>query len=1187
MKKSVFVRLCSLLLCVVLLATLCPVTASAVGKESKASFVSRLNFKVEDDAVVRAIVVYEGDSAADLQQKGKAPSVTAAVSRVEKGQKALTKTITEGYGATLKYSYSALLNGVAVDVSYGQLKEIEKLDGVKAVYLANSYSAPKYSVGKQPLAVSAGETLTFDRAVALGASGQGTVIAILDTGLNTSHEAFSVTDGLLPAVTADSVKAVKDSGRGLNGDGNFISTKIPYSFDYADWDSDISTLDSHGTGVAGIAAGNNGDDYYGIARDAQILGMKIFSDESGSTDSSIYFAAIEDAYLLGADVINMSLGSQNGFTYDFELEDEVYGDIYTTLKEEGVFICCAAGNEYSQGYWEYAHNWFSYSYSADGVTIDYADYGVVGSPSTYASAISVASAENAFSFGYAIAVGDSVIPFLDSGAGTEADFFANFSGETLAYELIPNYGADADYEGIDVTGKIAVVSRGDITFEEKLEFAYNHGAIGMVCYNNTAGSISMAIDTFEAPAVSVLQSAYDILASNPSKTFTIPGEAVKIPSETAYLMSDFSSWGVTPDLKLKPQITGIGGNVWSPICGGTDVYESVSGTSMATPIVSGAIAVYLSALRDVGLVKGMTGEEIYNDVYDVMLSSAITVYDADDFPYSPRKQGAGITVFDYFANTAVSFEDPIVNLGDDPEKTGVYTINAQIKIPFGFGTDDLEVSLYDAEILCDYWYEDADLGGAYNTLVSEYLSAEVVTDKDSYIVDGDSEYVDVVITITLSEEDKEYLSAYPNGGYVEGYLYFSVKNLTDLRVELSDAKITFMGFYGDWTDAPVFETYDWGEVVDTNKFLNTTVVDDDGFTYADYGYTYYDFLEMNVGYNEGYLTYQDEIVGVLGDNLYDWVDYDYDRMAFTTAANEGYYLADSFTIYPSLLRNVRHIIMTVSNAKTGEVYYVDDTEYGIKNFYDYDYGDFYQGTLFTWDGTYLDENGDYAYVEDNTEILVTFQTQIDYEGAELVTEREYTMYIDNTAPEYFYDWDAESKQLTLYAKDNRYISNIMAYGGDYEVYYANIAVEDTVPGMYTKWEIDLSDADFSGYSEFYLELQDYATNYNFVSIPVDEDASSDVLKAGDVNLDGFVDSADASAILRYDLDLLSENEQFDEINILLGDVNCDGTTDSADASIVLRYDLGLIEAFEAEDLDYSAIVEYIAAEGLIYTPNAG
>ena len=70
---------------------------------------------------------------------------------------------------------------------------------------------------------------------------------------------------------------------------------------------------SHGVHVAGTVAGNNGDDFKGVAPNAQLMIMKIFEDNSGSTSDDIILAGVDDAVKLGADSINMSLGSPAGF----------------------------------------------------------------------------------------------------------------------------------------------------------------------------------------------------------------------------------------------------------------------------------------------------------------------------------------------------------------------------------------------------------------------------------------------------------------------------------------------------------------------------------------------------------------------------------------------------------------------------------------------------------------------------------------------------------------------------------------------------------------------------------------------------------------------------------------------------------------------------------------------------------
>jgi len=1122
-------RFTAIMLFVFMLLPSLSFTATASEKEIKTPFVSRLQFEYNDGEILRAIVVFDGESDIALNQKGTSLTVKTAKRLSAANRAGLTKAITEGYSAKLAFSYGALINGIAVDAAYGQLKEIEKLDGVARVYIANRYSAPVAETGLSPSSVSAGRTLGFTGATD---GGSGTVIAVLDTGLNVNHSAFS--DAYISANTALDQSKVNSlrAGKGLLG--VYQSKEIPYIYDYADEDTDVYSSDSHGNAVASIAAGNNGSDFKGIAPDAQILGMKIFAD-SGYTDSSVYFAAMEDAYILGADVINLSLGSQNGFSFDYELETELYGDIFSRLREAGVFVCCAAGNEYSQGYRGYAYNKYSSKYYADGVTADYADYGVIGNPASYRGAIAVASGDNSSYSAYTISVGGKEIEYAD---GTDGSFVYHLGGQSLPYIMIPSVGAPEDYAGLDVNGKVAVVSRGEITFEEKCNAAAAAGAVAMICYNNQSGIVYMEIENPAIPCVSVASTAYELLSAN--SLLTVNTEPSSIHSPYGVQVSDFSSWGVTPDLKLKPEITGIGGNVR---CASNSPYgyQTLSGTSMATPVVSGIFACAKSFVKSTH--PEYSNPQLYELVYDSVLSSAELLYNGEGLPYSPRQQGAGMPLFENFAAAVAAFENPIANVGHDPEKTGVYTFETRLKNLYG---KSFSFSVGASYILCDAYTEDE--GVLYNRLTPYALDADISVTlgegslKDGvYTVGADSDYVDITFTVSLSEEAKEYLSAYPNGGYVEGYIFLSLNGGT------SHIKQSFMGFYGDWTAAPVFETYDWGEVLDTKLELKNNGEEEPDYTTV---------LNTNVGYNEAYLYNGSEVIGFIGDNLYGWVSYDYDRMAFPTAEKTDGCLANSFIIYPSLLRNVRHIIMTVSDADTGKVYYVDDTEYAMKNFFDLDTYSFMQGTYFAWDGFYYTGYG-FAYVPDGTRIKVSFETQLDFEGAELITEREYYMYIDNTAPKFDYSWDKANKLLTVSAMDERYISNIFVYDEGGENVINRVDITDSVPGVYGRWTVDLSDAVTDSDTYVYLELQDYASNYEkiLVDLSIDDGPSSppsegDHLK-GDLNLDRTVDSLDAAYALKYDVGFISA---LSEVQFKNGDINSDGKVDNLDAALILKYD---------------------------------
>lgn len=68
----------------------------------------------------------------------------------------------------------------------------------------------------------------------------------------------------------------------------------------------------------------------------------------------------------------------------------------------------------------------------------------------------------------------------------------------------------------------------------------------------------------------------------------------------------------------------------------------------------------------------------------------------------------------------------------------------------------------------------------------------------------------------------------------------------------------------------------------------------------------------------------------------------------------------------------------------------------------------------------------------------------------------------------------------------------------------------------------------------------------------------DLILYGDVNLDGIVNAADATVVLRsvVGMNTLSETQ------LLAADVNYDGKVDAADAAMILRYVVGMVESIE-------------------------
>ena len=147
-------------------------------------------------------------------------------------------------------------------------------------------------------------------------------------------------------------------------------------------------------------------------------------------------------------------------------------------------------------------------------------------------------------------------PFLvqeDLPAGTYEYVDAGFASEEDAAALKAKYP-----DGL--AGKIALVSRGNMTYQKKVENLYDLKPAGIVVYNNVSvGSlIAMNLTTQDMPAAFISQADGQAMLDAPEHTLSI-AEGQVLPQSTIYEASEFSAWGVSPDLRLKPEIAAPGG----------------------------------------------------------------------------------------------------------------------------------------------------------------------------------------------------------------------------------------------------------------------------------------------------------------------------------------------------------------------------------------------------------------------------------------------------------------------------------------------------------------------------------------------------------------------------------------------------------------------------------------------------
>ena len=103
---------------------------------------------------------------------------------------------------------------------------------------------------------------------------------------------------------------------------------------------------------------------------------------------------------------------------------------------------------------------------------------------------SVGSAQNYFQETYAITVNENNFEIVDS----EESILSAFNEKTLAYVPIPGNGEADDYKGLNVKDKIALVSRGKISFSEKAYNAAEAGAVGLIVYDNDENGELLTMD---------------------------------------------------------------------------------------------------------------------------------------------------------------------------------------------------------------------------------------------------------------------------------------------------------------------------------------------------------------------------------------------------------------------------------------------------------------------------------------------------------------------------------------------------------------------------------------------------------------------------------------------------------------------------------------------------------------------
>ena len=914
----------------------------------------------------------------------------------------------------------------------------------------------------QPLNKDSNDLIQVPQTWEAGYKGQGRLIAIIDSGIDVNHDVLHITDPSKAKYSSQEQLEAAKAAAGISY-GKWYNNKVVFAYDYFDGSNNIKELDehSHGMHVTGIAAGNpsqpdNGGNFiHGVAPEAQVLFMRVFSDRVPGTQTAFYAKAIEDAVKLGADSINLSLGAGGGSLVN---SDPLMLEAIKKARKAGVSVVMAAGNDGTFG---------------NGVAnprADQPDYGVVGSPSTARDGISVASFNNSTHTSEAATIivpeGQPPLKQLKTTFTTGGDQV--FDANKIYDYVYANLGTEEDFANLDLTGKIALIKRGEISFNEKIVRAISKGAIGAVIFNNKTEGDSLQMSLEES--AKTIPSAFFPMAIGEELAkghyqIKFDKSTITLPNPEAGRLSDFTSWGLSSDGELKPDLAAPGGSIYSSINNGK--YASMNGTSMASPHVAGVVALVKEYL--IKTYPNQTAEEQEKLIKHLLMSTAVPHFNQETQAYtSPRQQGAGLV------NTLAAISTGLYLTGEDDYSS----------ISLGNVSDQFQLTLTVHNI------SDQDRQLSYITdLNTDGVADGRFTLKPRKLTEIPGKIITVKAhssqTLTIDVDASTYadeLSALMKNGYfLEGFVRF-----LDPADQGHVISIPFTGFRGQFQNLAVLEKpiYNYTEVGD-HPFYHE-IPEDLSLSAADH-FTALLTNHTNIDYEAGKVTEGDPIILGSSDNEDGLFTLNYNSEGKVTLAispnKDGN--QDLVLLRGVFLRNFDNLVATIYKAddtNRNQPLWQSSAISDVKNFYGGNPNRPKSTPLLTtaWEGQ--DQNGQ-DLPDGHYNYVVTYYPMVP--GAHQ-QEISFDLILDRQAPSITTaHYDAEKRQFlarpSLDAGDSGILrqqvfyfqdSTISDENGKEETVHHKVLVPQNQDGSFTlPVDIELSN--------FYYAIEDQAGNRDY------------------------------------------------------------------------------------------------------------
>jgi minor extracellular serine protease Vpr len=658
------------------------------------------------------------------------------------------------------YSYDTVLNGFAATVRADDIEKLVDIKGITLiepdviVYASEDFTSANNDTQRTqvtPFMNTSNSFLGIERLWQEGLEGQGIKVAVLDTGIDADHPEFA---GIYKGGKNFVPHTGTDYARPRADDDASETSPLDRPANRAEFNTNGSAFyTSHGTHVAGTIAAIGANDYgiKGIAPKVDLYMYRVLG-AYGSGSTSGIIKAIETAVIEEMDVINLSLGGGANSETDgasFAINNAMLA---------GTIAVIATGNSGP-------------------------NRGTIGTPSTSRLGIAVGNTTNPESMHN----GEVTISIGDYQYSEQLELMATTFNQDVAQQLddeyeivaIPGVGNIADYQGIDVTGKIALIERGSIAFVDKIANAKDQGAVGAIIHNSATGSNApnpsgvFLGDSFEyIPTFDMSKTAGDeiraaLAVEEGSVIFDNFGSVTTIGDE---VNSSSSRGPTTPNFDIKPDVTAPGTNIMStipmykqdfPNASYAEAYDRKTGTSMATPHITGIVALIKQAnpswnAFDVKVALSNTAKILNTQQYDVFAQGAGRVDAYAAAHPSALAYAIDEAVLDS-SGTVVENLKGTVTFGPQSLKNGNISVTKQILVKDMKG-----------------------IGGKYNVSVDvtkAFADATVTVDKPSFTLNGEE-----LLTVTLTASQNTMTKL---GDEMLGYIHITAQDEIQTEVSLT------------------------------------------------------------------------------------------------------------------------------------------------------------------------------------------------------------------------------------------------------------------------------------------------------------------------------------------------------------------------------------------------------------------